>query len=96
MVSPFDGGEDEVPGEGACKPTGHTFSPVTDLGSSGGPLGPGYLVPHKELTDSEGSIGGEAESIMTATAGELVDTLARTLRSIDQWVGEEKIQRIVS
>ena len=84
IISPFDSGEDKVPGEGAYRPTDHPFSPVTDLESPSSPLGPGYSIPHKELIDSEDSIDSETESIMTATTKELIDTLTKTLKNINQ------------
>ena len=84
IISPFDSGEDKVPGEGAYRPTDHPFSPVTDLESPSSPLGPGYPIPHKELIDSEDSIDSETESIMTATTKELIDTLTKTLKNINQ------------
>ena len=83
-ISPFDSGEDKVPGEGAYRPTDHPFSTVTDLESPSSPLGPGHLIPHKELIDSEDSIDSETESIMTATTKELIDTLTKTLKNINQ------------
>ena len=84
IISPFDSGEDKVPGEGAYRPTDHPFSAVTDLESPSSPLGPGYPISHKELTDSEDSIDSETESIMTATTKELIDTLTKTLMNINQ------------
>ena len=84
IISPFDSGEDKVPGEGAYRPTDHPFSPVADLESPSSPLGPGYPIPHKELIDSEDSIDSETESIMTATTKELIDTLTKTLKNINQ------------
>ena len=84
IISPFDSGEDKVPGEGAYRPTDHPFSTVTDLESLSSQLGPGYPIPHKELTDSEDSIDSETESIMTATTEELIDTLTKTLKNINQ------------
>ena len=84
IISPFDSGEDKVPGEGAYRPTDHPFSPVTDLESPSSPLGPGYPIPHKESIDSEDSIDSETESIMTATTKELIDTLTKTLKNINQ------------
>ena len=45
---------------------------------------PRYPVPHKELTDSEDSIDSETEPIMTATTKELIDTLTKTLKNINQ------------
>ena len=47
-------------------------------------MGPGYPIPHKELTDSEDSIDSETESIMTATTKELIDTLTKTLKNINK------------
>ena len=84
IISPFDSGEDKVSGEGAYRPTDHPFSPVADLESPSSPLGPGYPIPHKELIDSEDSIDSETESIMTATTKELIDTLTKTLKNINQ------------
>ena len=84
IISPFDSGKDKVPGEGAYRSTDHPFSPVTDLESPSSPLGPGYPIPHKELTDSEDSIDSETESIMTSTTKELIDTLTKTLKNINQ------------
>ena len=84
IISPFDSGEDKVPREGAYRPTDHPFSPVADLESPSSPLGPGYPIPHKELIDSEDSIDSETESIMTATTKELIDTLTKTLKNINQ------------
>ena len=84
IISPFDSGEDKVPGEGAYRSTDHQFSPVTDLESPSSPLGPGCSIPHKESTDSEDSIDSETDSIMTATTKELIDTLTKTLKNINQ------------
>ena len=84
IISPFDSGEDKVPGEGAYRPTDHPFSPVTDLESQSSPLGPGYPIHHKESIDSEDSTDSETESIMTATTKELIDTLTKTLKNINQ------------
>ena len=84
IISPFDSGEDKVPGEGAYRPTDHPFSQVTDLESPSSPLGPGYPIHHKESIDSEDSIDSETESIMTATTKELIDTLTKTLKNINQ------------
>ena len=84
IISPFDSGEDKVPGEGAYRSTDHPFSPVTDLESPSSPLGPGHPIPHKELIDSEDSIDSERESIMTATTKELIDTLTKSLKNINQ------------
>ena len=84
IISPFDSGEDKVPGEGTYRPTDHPFSPDTGLESPGSPLGPRHPIPHKESTDSEDSIDSETESIMTATTKELIDTLTKTLKNINQ------------
>ena len=84
IISPFDSGEDKVPGEGAYRPADHPFSQVTDLESPSSPLGPGYPIHHKESIDSEDSIDSETESIMTATTKELIDTLTKTLKNINQ------------
>ena len=84
IISPFDSGEDKVPGEGAYRPTDHPFSPVTDLESPSSPLGPGYPIHDKESIDSEDSTDSETESIMTATTKELIDTLTKTLKNINQ------------
>ena len=84
IISPFDSGEDKVPGEGTYRPTDHPFSPDTGLESPSSPLGPRYPIPHKESTDSEDSIDSETESIMTATTKELIDTLTKTLKNINQ------------
>ena len=84
IISPFDSGEDKVPGEGAYRPTDHPFSTNTDLESPSSLLGPGYPIPHKKLIDSEDSIDSETESIMTATTKELIDTLTKTLKNINQ------------
>ena len=47
-------------------------------------MGPRYPIAHKESTDSEDSIDNETESIMTATTKELIDTLTKTLKNINQ------------
>ena len=64
IISPFDSGEDKVPGEGTYvpyKPTKHPFSSDPDLESPSSPLRPSLPIPHKELTDSEDSIDSEAD-----------------------------------
>ena len=86
-ISPFDSGEDKVPGEGIYipyRPTEHPFSPDPGLESPGSPLRPRLPIPHKESTDSEDSIDSETDSIMTATTKELIDTLTKTLKIINQ------------
>ena len=87
IISPFDSGEDKVPGEGTYvqyRPTGHPFSP--DLGSEcpGSPLRPRLPTPHLKSTDLEDSIDCETDPIMTATTKELIDTLTKTLKNINQ------------
>ena len=84
IISPFDSGEDKVPGEGTYRPTDHPFSPDTGLESPSSPLGPRYPIPHKESTDSEDSIDSETKSVMTATTKESIDTLTKTLKNINQ------------
>ena len=82
VISPFDRGEDKVTGEGTYvpyRPTKHPFSSDPDLESPSSPLRPSLPIPHKELTDSEDSVDSEADSIMTATTKELIDTLTKTL-----------------
>ena len=87
VISPFDSGEDKVPGEGThnpYRPTEHPFSPDTGSENPSSPLRPRYPIPHKESPDSEDSIDSETESIMTATTKELIDTLTKTLKNINQ------------
>ena len=87
IISPFDSGEDKVPGEGTYvpyRPTDHPISPDIGLESPSSPLRPRYPTPHKEPTDSEDSIDSETDSIMTATTKELIDTLTKTLTNINQ------------
>ena len=87
IISPFDSGEDKVPGEGTYvpyRPTDHPFSPDQSSESPGSPLRPRLPIPHKESTDSEDSIDSETDSIMTATTKELIDTLTKTLKNINQ------------
>ena len=83
IISPFD----KVPGEGTYvpyRPTEHPFSPDPGLESPGSPLRPRLPIPHKESTDPEDSIDSETDSIMTATTKELIDTLTKTLKNINQ------------
>ena len=85
IISPFDSGEDKVPGEGTYvpyRPTDHPFSPDQGSESPGSPLRPRLPIPHKESTDSEDSIDSETDSIMTTK--ELIDTLTKTLKTINQ------------
>ena len=84
IVSPFDSGEDKVPEEGTYRPTDYPFSPDTGLESPSSPLRPRFPIPHKESTDSEDSIDSETDSIMTATMNELIDTITKTLKNINQ------------
>ena len=108
IISPFDSGEDKVPGEGTYipyRPTEHPFSSDPDLESASSPLRPRFPIPHKESTDSEDSIDSETDSIVTATTKELIDTLTKTLKNINQSptilylylkVRKGKIQKIIS
>ena len=70
IISPFDSGEDKIPGEETYipyRPTDHPFSSDTGLESPSSPLRPRFPIPHKKSTDSEDSIDSETDSIMTAT-----------------------------
>ena len=52
IVSPFDSGEDKVPGEGTYipyRPAEHPFSPDTGLESPSRPLRPRFSIPHKGI-----------------------------------------------
>ena len=87
IISPFDSGEDKVPEEGTYvpyRPTDHPFTPDPGSESPDSPLRPRLPIPHKESTDSEDSIESETDSIMTATTKELIDTLTKTLKNINQ------------
>ena len=89
IISPFDSGEDKVPGEGTYvpyRPTEHPFSPDQGSESPGSPLRPRLpiMAGHQESTDSEDSIDSETDPIMTATTKELIDTLTKTLKNINQ------------
>ena len=46
IISPFDSGEDKVPGEGTYRPTDHLFLPDTGLESPSSPFGLRYPIPH--------------------------------------------------
>ena len=49
IISPFDSGEDKVPGEGTYvpyRPTEHPFSPDQGSESPGSPLRPRLPIPH--------------------------------------------------
>ena len=87
IISPFDSGEDKVPGEETYVPyrsPKHIFSPDQGSESPGSPLRPRLPIPHQESTDSEDSINSETDPIMTATTKELIDTLTKTLKNINQ------------
>ena len=96
IISPFDSGEDKVPGEETYipyRPSEQPFPPDQDLDpdspaesseSSGSPLIPRLPIPHQESTSSEDSIGSETDPIMTVTTKELIDTLTKTLKNINQ------------
>ena len=86
IISPFDSGEDKVPGEGTYvqyRPTEHPSSPDQGSESPGSPLRPRFPTPHQESTDSEDSTYSETDPIMTATTKELIDTLTKTLKNIN-------------
>ena len=96
IISPFYSGEDKVPGEETYvpyRPPEHPFSPDQDSDpdspaesseSPGSPLIPRLPIPHQESTSSEDSIDSETDPIMTATTKELIDTLTKTLKNINQ------------
>ena len=96
IISPFDSGEDKVPGEETYvpyKPPEHLFSqdqgsdpdsPAEGSENPGSPLIPRLPIPHQESTSSEDSIDSEIDPIMTATTKELIDTLTKTLKNINQ------------
>ena len=87
IISSFDSGEDKVPGEGTYvpyRPTDHPFSLDQGSESPGSPLRPRLPMPHQESTDSEDSVDSKADPIMTATTKELIDTLTKTLKNINQ------------
>ena len=86
IISPFDSGEDKILEETYIpyRPTDHPFSPNTGLESPSSPLRARFQIPHKESTDLEDSIDSEADSIMTATTKELINTLTKTLKNINQ------------
>ena len=95
IISPFDSGGDNVPGEETYipyRPPEHPFSPDQDsdpdspaegLESPGSPLIPRLPIAHQESISSEDSIDSETDSIMTATTKELIDTLTKTLKNIN-------------
>ena len=109
IISPFDSGEDKVPGEETYIPyrsPEHPPSPDQDSDpdlreipltspvrtptptegpeSPGNPLIPRLPIPHQESTSSEDSIDSETDPIMTATTKELISTLTKTLKNINQ------------
>ena len=87
IISPFDSGEDKVPGEGTYvpyRPPDYPFSPDQGSESPGSPLRPRLPIPHQESTDSEDSTDSETDPIMTATTKELIDTLTKTFKNINQ------------
>ena len=107
IISPFDSGEDKVPGEETYvpyRPPEFPFSADQGSESPGSPLRPRLPIPHQETTDSEDSIDSETDPIMTATTKELIDSLTKTLKNINQsptiplpiFKGKKgKIQRII-
>ena len=98
LISPFDSGEDKVPGEETFvpyKPPEHLFSldqgsdpdsPAEGSENPGSPLIPRLPIPHRESTSSEDSIDSIIDPIMTATTKELIDTLTKTLKNINQTI----------
>ena len=115
IISPFYSGEDKIPREETYvpyRPPEHPFSP--DQGSDpdspaegsespGSPLIPRLPIAHQESISLEDSIDSETYPIMTATTKELIETLTKTLKNINQsptiplpvFKGKEKIQRII-
>ena len=61
-----------------------TPTPTEGPESPGSPLIPRLPIPHQESTSSEDSIDSETDPIMTATTKELIDTLTKTLKNINQ------------
>ena len=59
-------------------------SPVEGPESPGSPLIPRLPIPHQESTSSEDSIDSETDPIMIATTKELIETLTKTLKNINQ------------
>ena len=109
IISPFDSGEDKVPGEEAYLPyrsPEHLSSPDQDSDpnlreipltspvriptppegpeSPGNPLIPRLPIAHQESTSSEDSIDSETDPFMTTTTKELIDTLTKILKNINQ------------
>ena len=87
VISPFDSGEEKVPREDT--PIPH-WSPITTPTFTEGPETPGspliprFPLPHPESTSSEDSIESETDPIMTTTTKELIDTLTKTLKNMNQ------------
>ena len=77
IISPFDSREDKVPGE-------ETNSPAEGSESPDSPLIPRLPIAHQESISSEDSIDSETDPIITATTKELIDTLTKTLKNINQ------------
>ena len=93
IISPFDSGEDKVPREETYvpyRPSEHPFSPHqgsdpdSPAEGSESPLIPRLPIAHQESISSEDSIDSETDPIMTATTKELIDTLTKTLKNINQ------------
>ena len=109
IISPFDSGEDKVPGEETyipCRSLEHPASPDQDSDpdlreilltspvrtptptegpeTPGSPLIPRLPIPHQESTSSEDLTDSETDPIMTATTKDLIDTLTKTLKNINQ------------
>ena len=95
IISPFDSEEDKVPGEETYipyRPHEHpssqeqvrTPTPTEGPESRGSPLIPKLPIAPQESTSSEDSIDSETDPIMTATTKELIDTLTKTLKNINQ------------
>ena len=61
-----------------------TPTPTEGPESPGSPLIPRLPIPHQESTSLEDSIDSETDPIMTATTKELIDTLTKTLKNINQ------------
>ena len=66
-----------------CTPV-RTPTPTEGPETPGSPLIPRLPIPHQESTSSEDSIDSETDPIMTATTKELIDTLTKTLKNINQ------------
>ena len=96
IISSFDSGEDKAPGEETYvpyRPPEHPLSPNQNSDpdppaegseSPGSPLIPRFPIAHQESISSEDSVDRETDPIMTATTKELIDTLTKTLKNINQ------------